>query len=222
MLPALLLPLVQAASATPVRRTLPSSYLNPQFGQSQANILQYTGDSLQYLASGVNAQGEFASPRGAFAGWVGANGWTVTAGWDLAAGQTRFETLFRDSMNVLSTTSSDGQTWTTPFADDYNDDDGWWALALITGYKAYGDQQYLDWAEQLFNVSGTWGGATGPDAPQFTLSHGYVHQADIDAGKFTTDKWLTAQIPQTCNGQSLIDGVCTSQISQLRGDADRC
>lgn len=46
----------------------------------------------------------------------------------------------------------------TDFTDDFYDDEGWWALALIHAHDATGDQDYLDSAIEIFNDMQTGAG----------------------------------------------------------------
>jgi len=90
--------------------------------------------------------------------WHSANCLTVIA--DLAAIDSSVKT---EALSVFPTTFTRAQQWNrqrgnNSFEDQYYDDEGWWALALIAVYDVTGNQEYLQGAETLFeNIQAAYG-----------------------------------------------------------------
>lgn len=126
MLASVFLASLAVVSATPIRRSVPSGYLNPQFGQTQANIYSYALDAFNDLVKGVNSDGSFTSDyskyptpdgqydAGPLGGWVGQNAWTAIANYDKIHGTTVFEQAFNSAQYAISGTYYAGSGWTTP------------------------------------------------------------------------------------------------------------
>ena len=98
MLAAVLLPL---ASASPVARWdcsvsgsyLPSSYVNPQFGQDRSNVYAQALKSIQALTQ----MSDFPT------GWVGSNAYGQIAQWDKQQKTTTFQSFVTDGENAYAT-----------------------------------------------------------------------------------------------------------------------
>lgn len=90
----------------------------------------------------VQSSGLYAAPAG---WWNAANSITVLADYEQATGSTAYN-------SVIANTFTAAQTSHINFADDYYDDDGWWALAWIQAYDVTGNASYLSMAETIFTT----------------------------------------------------------------------
>ena len=134
-----LLFLASTASAA----VLNDSYVSPYFQQSCDNVWSYAVQSFEYIINST----DFPT------GWVGQNGWTNVAQWDYQQHTRGFYDHYDQNETYYAYNPTGCYSyWHTPLADCYNDDAGWAALSSLQGYEAYGDPQYLAWAENVFWV----------------------------------------------------------------------
>ena len=84
--------------------------------------------------------------------WNSANTITVLANESRALKTRRYELAIDNTFQNASTAEH-----TQNFLNDYNDDEGWWALAWVDAYDLTGKQKYLAMAETIFtDIAGQW------------------------------------------------------------------
>jgi predicted alpha-1,6-mannanase (GH76 family) len=95
----------------------------------------------------VQSSGLYQSPSG---WWETANSMTMLANYEHVTGDTTYE-------SVLANTFAKAQATHANFINTYDDDEGWWALALIDAYDLTGNQSYLTMAETIFaDIATEW------------------------------------------------------------------
>jgi predicted alpha-1,6-mannanase (GH76 family) len=95
----------------------------------------------------VQSSGLYLAPSG---WWETANSMTTLANYEHVTGDTAYE-------SVLANTFAKAQTTHANFIDSYDDDEGWWALALIDAYDLTGTQSNLIMAETIFaDIAAEW------------------------------------------------------------------
>ena len=121
---------------------LNDSYPTIAFGQSRANINDYTKKSIQSLVLAVNhTDGQFLDgiPNlvGRFFFWQSCNGWTGVSQYDLDQGKDYFFHDVFSAHNALARYPGGSfETYGVPLVNDYNDDagceylEGWVSLML--------------------------------------------------------------------------------------------
>jgi predicted alpha-1,6-mannanase (GH76 family) len=146
-----------------------SSTLGPR-----ADSASYSDNS---LAAAKALQGWYDAPSGLWSTtgwWNSANCLTVLTDWAVLAGSAAqsvnvpgiisntFTNAQRVSVSAKKTVSATGMTTSSyryqaaskrgfsEFINDYYDDEGWWALALIRSWDVTHQQAYLDMAERIF------------------------------------------------------------------------
>ncbi len=88
--------------------------------------------------------------------WNAANSITVLADYASVTGDTSYNSAFASTF-----ANANASAGNTNFLDDYDDDEGWWALAWIAAYDLTGTQSYLDMAETIFaNIATEWNTST--------------------------------------------------------------
>lgn len=93
--------------------------------------------------------GLYAKPSG---WWNAANSMTVLADYSRATGIKRYVSVIRNTFENAS--RADG---TTNFINEYDDDEGWWALAWINAYDLTQSPDYLKMAETIFaDIATEW------------------------------------------------------------------
>jgi predicted alpha-1,6-mannanase (GH76 family) len=93
--------------------------------------------------------GLYAQPTG---WWNTANAITVLADYSRATGSTLYFPVMANTFVNASPASH-----TKDFLNEYNDDEGWWALAWIDSYDLTNNVQYLAMAETIFaDMSTQW------------------------------------------------------------------
>jgi predicted alpha-1,6-mannanase (GH76 family) len=84
--------------------------------------------------------------------WNAANEITVLANYSRAANNTQYLSTIANTFNNANRANG-----TTNFLNNYDDDEGWWALAWIDSYDLTGNQAYLSMAETIFaNIATEW------------------------------------------------------------------
>ncbi len=97
--------------------------------------------------------GLYFSPSG---WWNAANSITVLADYSSVTGDKTYNPAFASTF--ANANASSGHT---NFLDNYDDDEGWWALAWIAAYDLTGTQSYLSMAETIFaNIATEWDTST--------------------------------------------------------------
>jgi predicted alpha-1,6-mannanase (GH76 family) len=97
--------------------------------------------------------GLYAKPSG---WWNAANSITVLADYSRATGSTQYLSVIENTFKSANRAND-----TTNFINDYDDDEGWWALAWIDAYDLTKSQDYLTMAETIFaNIAAEWDTAT--------------------------------------------------------------
>jgi predicted alpha-1,6-mannanase (GH76 family) len=95
----------------------------------------------------IQSSGLYQAPSG---WWQTANSMTMLANYEHVTGDTAYEP-------VLANTFAAAQATHANFINAYDDDEGWWALALIDAYDLTGTQSYLTMAETVFaNIAAEW------------------------------------------------------------------
>ena len=122
-------------------------------GTPALGYAQEAGAGIQTLQQWyVQGSGLYASPSG---WWNAANSITVLANYEQLTGSTAYN-------SVIANTFKAGQSSHANFADEYYDDDGWWALAWIDAYDVTGNASYLTMAETIFTtMTGAWDSTCG-------------------------------------------------------------
>ncbi len=126
-----------------------SSSSNPGTGGSTtltyAQKAAYGIQSLQKWY--VQSSGLYQAPSG---WWETANSMTTLANYEHVTGDTAYEP-------VLANTFAAAQATHANFINSYDDDEGWWALALIDAYDLTGTQSDLTMAQTIFaNIAAEW------------------------------------------------------------------
>jgi predicted alpha-1,6-mannanase (GH76 family) len=107
----------------------------------------YGVETLQQWYS--QGSGLYASPSG---WWNSANAITVLANYSRASGSTQYLSVIANTFNNANKANG-----TTNFINNFDDDEGWWALAWIDAYDLTGSQAYLTMAEIIFaNIASEW------------------------------------------------------------------
>lgn len=146
------LSLLAAVTASPFARSLPSGYLSPKFGQSKRNIEKHTASSFDYVVSTDTNQTQLGRFSVEWPGtWIPNNAWLAISQYDALRGTKRYEHNVHAGQYALKDLHV-GCPWDTPFADCYNDDNGWAGLSLVAGWDAYADWNYLEWAKEIFQA----------------------------------------------------------------------
>lgn len=95
------------------------------------------------------SSGLYAAPSG---WWNAANSITVLADYSRATGSTQYLSAIENTFK-----SANRANGTTNFINDYDDDEGWWALAWIDAYDLTKSPDYLTMAETIFaNIATEW------------------------------------------------------------------
>jgi predicted alpha-1,6-mannanase (GH76 family) len=114
-------------------------------------------DYAQWATSGIEqlqqwyvpATGLYQAPTG---WWNAANAMTVLANYSRATGSKRYRPAMKNTLENASRSKG-----TTNFINEYDDDEGWWALAWIDAYDLTHSSAYLKMAESIFaNMSSEW------------------------------------------------------------------
>jgi predicted alpha-1,6-mannanase (GH76 family) len=122
-------------------------------GASPASDVRYAqeaGLGIQVLQRAyVPATGLYAAPSG---WWNSANALTVVANYSRVAHSRQYLPTIANTFKNAS--KADG---TVNFLNDYDDDEGWWALAWIDAYDLTHKRAYLKMAETIFaNIASEW------------------------------------------------------------------
>jgi predicted alpha-1,6-mannanase (GH76 family) len=97
----------------------------------------------------AQSSGLYAKPSG---WWNAANAITVLADYSRASGSTQYLSAIRNTFENASRASG-----TTNFINEYDDDEGWWALAWIDAYDLTQSPEYLAMAETIFaDIASEW------------------------------------------------------------------
>jgi predicted alpha-1,6-mannanase (GH76 family) len=114
------------------------------------------GDAMSVLSgmySRLTGLWGFLSPAWQSAWWQSANGIETTVDYSRATGSRSYADLVARTFSRYE--------W-THFLNDYNDDEGWWALAWLKAYDWTGDRRYLTAAEKIFqDMAGQWDDTCG-------------------------------------------------------------
>jgi len=95
----------------------------------------------------IRSSGLYQAPSG---WWETANSMTTLANYEQVTGNTAYE-------SVLANTFAAAQATHANFINSYDDDEGWWALALIDAYDLTGTQSYLTMAKTIFaDIAAEW------------------------------------------------------------------
>ena len=185
-----LLTILGAASA----QIIPDSHIHPEFGQSRTTIDSYIQET--YTA--------FAKSYGG-SGWTAQNAWTSVARWDFQRGKRDFYTKVKQAQDRLATNPGGGyEVWKVPLVNYYNDDIGWAGMANVQAYEAYGDEVFLTRAKGAYDVSSRLTLLTR----QFIKTHGLLTREVLAKGWLEGVKNPDNKISSTCNGKSMLGGVC--------------
>jgi predicted alpha-1,6-mannanase (GH76 family) len=97
----------------------------------------------------AQSSGLYAKPSG---WWNAANSITVLADYSRATGSTQYLSAIRNTFQNASRANG-----TTNFINEYDDDEGWWALAWIDAYDLTQSPEYLTMAETIFaDIATEW------------------------------------------------------------------
>jgi predicted alpha-1,6-mannanase (GH76 family) len=97
----------------------------------------------------VQSSGLYAKPSG---WWNAANSITVLVDYSRATGSTQYLSAIRNTFTNASRANA-----TTNFINEYDDDEGWWALAWIDAYDLTKTPDYLTIAETIFaDIASEW------------------------------------------------------------------
>lgn len=139
-------------------------------------------------------------------GYEAATVYQDLADFDYWTGTTDQKVYSDDLLDIVTTKSLLSSVGAT---DDYNDDRGWWILAFLHAYRKYGQSQFLDKAESMFNYIVATSQLSKKDAGT---------TPDLDGLK------RTLKIPKDCDvdgsvywkltGTSTINAVSTGLIAQ--------
>ena len=111
----------------------------------------------QQAAYGVQAlQGWYSQSSGLYASpsgwWNAANAITVLANYSRVTNSTQYLPAIANTFN-----NANAAHGSTNFINNYDDDEGWWALAWIDAYDLTGNQAYLTMAETIFaDIASEW------------------------------------------------------------------
>ena len=114
------------------------------------DFAQEAGLGIQALQRAyVPATGLYAPPSG---WWNSANAITVLLNYSRLTGRRQYWPIVANTFKNASRASG-----TVNFLNDYDDDEGWWALAWIDAYDLTHKQKYLKMAETIFaNIASEW------------------------------------------------------------------
>jgi hypothetical protein len=109
---------------------------------------QEAADGIQALQKWyIQSTGLYEKPSG---WWETANSMTMLANYERVTSDTSYE-------SVISNTFTAAQSVHNNFFDNFDDDEGWWALAWIDAYDLTGNKDYLAMAETIFtNIASEW------------------------------------------------------------------
>jgi predicted alpha-1,6-mannanase (GH76 family) len=127
------------------------AYLISDSGSSEsvsyAQMASYGVERLQEWYS--PASGLYAAPSG---WWNAANSVTVLADYSRATGSKQYLSAIENTFKNANRANG-----TANFVNDYDDDEGWWALAWIDAYDLTKSPVYLAMAETIFtNIATEW------------------------------------------------------------------
>jgi predicted alpha-1,6-mannanase (GH76 family) len=116
-------------------------------GLSYSQEATYGIQTLQQWYS--QGSGLYPAPSG---WWNSANAITVLVNYSRATNSTQYASAIANTFNNANRANS-----TTNFINNYDDDEGWWALAWIDAYDLTGNATYLTMAETIFaNIATEW------------------------------------------------------------------
>ena len=131
--------------ATNAPSSAPGTTTPPTYSQQAADGIKAM--QAWYIAS----SGLYQQPSG---WWETANAMTMLANYERVSGDTSYE-------SVLSNTFTAAQITHPNFINNYDDDEGWWALAWIDAYDLTRNQAYLNMAETIFaDIANEWDTST--------------------------------------------------------------
>jgi predicted alpha-1,6-mannanase (GH76 family) len=122
-------------------------------GTPALGYLQEAGAGIKTLQSWyVQSSGLYAAPA---RWWNAANSITVLADYEQITGSAAYN-------SVIANTFTAAQSSHANFANEFYDDEGWWALAWIQAYDVTGNASYLTMAETIFTtMTGGWDSTCG-------------------------------------------------------------
>jgi len=111
---------------------------------------QRTANGIQTLQQSYSQSSSlYAAPSG---WWNSANAITVLVNYSRATNSTQYVSAIANTFN-----NANKAIGTTNFINNYDDDEGWWALAWIDAYDLTGNASYLTMAETIFaNIATEW------------------------------------------------------------------
>ena len=172
---------------------LPNTFIHPEFRQSRASIESHIQQVYTTFTGSFNG-----------GGWTAQNAWTAVAQWDAQRGKRDFYAQVKKAQDHLATDPGGGyEVWQVPLVNYYNDDIGWAGLSNIQAYEAYGDQVFLSRAKGAYDVS-----LVANSLIQFIKDHGFLTQSVLSKGWLDGTKNPDNKISSTCNGKSMLGGVC--------------
>ena len=171
------------------------------------------------------SRGLYLAPSG---WWNAANTITVLVNYSKVTGSTQY-------VSVLASTFANANkaNGTVNFINNYDDDEGWWALAWIDAYDLTGNATYLTMAETIFaNIATEWDTTTCGGGVWWSKSGGGTYKNAIANELFLTvaaklanrttgsisstyltwaqDEWAWFKASGMINSQSLINDGLTS------------
>lgn len=127
----------------------------PESKSAAVNIYaQHAADGIQTLQQWYSQKsGLYATPAG---WWNAANSITVLADYSRATGDKQYLPAIENTFR-----NANGAKGNTNFLNEYDDDEGWWALAWIDAYDLTGSREYLAMAEVIFaDIATEWNTST--------------------------------------------------------------
>jgi predicted alpha-1,6-mannanase (GH76 family) len=120
-------------------------------GLSYSQEAGYGVQTLQQWYS--QSSGLYSAPSG---WWNSANAITVLVNYSRAIDSTQYVSAINNTFNNANKANG-----TTSFINNYDDDEGWWALAWIDAYDLTGNASYLTMAQTIFaNIAAEWDTST--------------------------------------------------------------